>query len=72
MGRSRTNTLGTLNAATEINELRADALANGMRVLSKSASLIYRSAGGSLRGNLDHVMVSSDLNVEAFTNTIIY
>jgi len=50
MGRSRTNTLPTLKAATEIDDLRADAFANGMRVLSKSSSLTYRSAGGSLKG----------------------
>ncbi len=68
MGRSRTNTLPTLKAATEIDDLRADALAKGMRVLSKSASLTYRSAGGHLKGNLDHVLVSSDLDVELWTD----
>jgi len=69
MGRSRTNILPTLKATEEIDKLRADALANGMRVLSKSSSLItYRSAGGSLKGNLDHVLVSSDLDVELWTD----
>jgi len=68
MGRSRTNILPTLKATEEIDKLRADALANGMRVLSKSSSLTYRSAGGSLKGNLDHVLVSSDLDVELWTD----
>lgn len=69
MGRSRTNTLPTLKATEEIAKLHADALANGMRVLNKSSSRTYRSAGGSLKGDLDHVLVSSDLDVELWTDT---
>lgn len=67
MGRSRTDVLPTLRAATEIAELEADALAAGMRMLTKSHDLTYRSAGGSLRGDLDHVIADDGLSFQTFS-----
>lgn len=70
MGRSRTNTLPTIRAVDEVAQLEADAAANGMRALQKSSPLTYRSAGGSLRGELDHALISTDLNVQQFNDPV--
>ena len=64
MGRSRSGSLPTLRAEDEVIQLGQAAAGQQMRLLEKSASLTYRSAGGSLRGNLDHVLVSNDLSVQ--------
>ena len=58
MGRSRRGTIPTIRAADEVSDLVREAgfVRNGMRVLTKSASLTYRSAGGTLRGDLDHLL----------------
>jgi len=39
-----------------------------MACVYSASHLTYRSAGGSLKGNLDHVLVSSDLDVELWTD----
>ena len=37
-----------------------------MRVLEKSHDKTYRSAGGSLSGDLDHVIASNDLELQTW------
>ena len=39
-----------------------------MQVLKKSHDLTYRSLGGSLRGDLDHIIASKDLEFEEFSD----
>lgn len=68
MGRKRTNTTPTIRAQQEIDQLRQDAVANGMQMLAKSSPLTYRSPGGSLRGDLDHVIISNDLQCRTFND----
>lgn len=65
MGRSKTDSLHTIRAKEEIEALENDAIANGMRLLSKSHDKTYRSAGGSLSGDLDHVIVSDDIQMQS-------
>jgi hypothetical protein len=68
MGRSRTPTLPTIRAAIEVAQLESDAAANGMRALRKSASRTWRNTSGSKRGELDHMLASTDLQFATFSN----
>ena len=58
----------TISKKTEIEDLEAEAEEFGMQVLKKSHDLTYRSLGGSLRGDLDHVIASKDLEFEEFSD----
>lgn len=64
MGRSKTGNKKTIPAKDEIEKLEKDANSKGMTVLTKSHDKTYRSAGGSLTGNLDHVIASNDLRFQ--------
>lgn len=66
MGRSKTATKSTIKASEEIGNLAADASDAGMMMLPKSHDLTYRSAGGSLKGNLDHVIADNALNFQTW------
>lgn len=66
MGRSRTATRPTIRADDEIGALATNASHAGMRMLTKSHDLTYRSAGGTLRGNLDHVIADNALNFQTW------
>ena len=63
MGRTRNKKakLSTIKAQDEIQKLKDSAKNVDMQVLEKDQELTYRSAGGSLKGNLDHVIASNDL-----------
>ena len=39
-----------------------------MTLLDKSEDLTYRSPGDTLRGDLDHVIVSNDLAIQEYTS----
>lgn len=67
MGRKRTNTTPTIKAKDEINRLIDSANQNEMLVLEKSHDKTYRSAGGSLTGDLDHIIASNDLEVQTWS-----
>lgn len=57
-----------ISASQEIEKLKIDALKANMQVLEKDQKLTYRSEGGSLKGNLDHVIASQDLTFKTRTN----
>ena len=67
MGRSRTAVLPTIRAADEISKLETDSISAGMRMLSKSHPKTYRSEGGSLSGNLDHVIADDALDFQLYS-----
>ena len=58
----------TISKNTEIEDLKKEAEEFDMHVLEKSQDLTYRSLGGSLRGDLDHVIASKDLEFEEFSD----
>lgn len=64
MGRKRTATTPTIRAVDEIAKLETNANNKGMVMLPKFHDLTYRSAGNSLRGDLDHVIVDDALNFQ--------
>ena len=66
MGRKRTSNTPTITAKEEIEDLINTALLNNMHVLRKSHDKTYRSTGGSLSGDLDHVIASSDLEFQTW------
>ena len=61
MGRKRVGSRASISAAAEIAALGADAAQAGMRILSKSSAVTYRSEGGSLVSDLDHAIASREL-----------
>jgi len=63
MGRTRNKKakLSTIKAEDEIQKLKNSAIKAGMKVLEKDQEFTYRSAGGGLKGDLDHVIASNDL-----------
>ena len=71
MGRTRKGSLPTIKAKDEIRALSDLATQSGMTLLTKSHPKTYRSAGGSLTGDLDHVIVSNELDMQewSFTDT---
>jgi endonuclease/exonuclease/phosphatase family metal-dependent hydrolase len=69
MGRSRTNTLPTIRALTEIENLTSDAQNAGMRMLSKSHPKTWSNGPNTKTSNLDHVIASDDLLFEEFGPT---
>jgi hypothetical protein len=66
MGRAKTATLPTIPADDEIDNLKQDAVAAGMRLLSKSHEKTWSNKSGSTKSNLDHVIASNDLNFSQF------
>ncbi len=64
MGRKAVNNQPSISMNDEVNQLAQDALANGMRMLSKSFDRTWSRPSGSLRSNLDHVIASSDLQFQ--------
>ena len=58
----------TVSKKTEVEDLEKEAEEFGMQLLKKSHDLTYRSLGGSLRGDLDHVVASKDLEFEEFSD----
>jgi len=66
MGRSKTSTLPTIRADKEIEDLEQDALAAGMRLLSKSHEKTWSNQSGSKKSDLDHVIASDDLDFSEF------
>jgi len=67
MGRSQTDTLTTVRASTEIENLANDAQNAGMRLLSKSHSKTWSNGPNTQTSNLDHVIASNDLLFEKFS-----
>ena len=69
MGRKKLSVVKpTVSKKTEIEDLEAEAEQFGMQVLKKSHDLTYRSLGGSLCGDLDHVVASRDLEFKEFSD----
>ena len=69
MGRKKLSDVKpTVSKKTEVEDLEKEAEEFGMQVLKKSHDLTYRSLGGSLRGDLDHVIASKDLEFEEFSD----
>ena len=66
MGRAKTSTLPTIRADEEIDALEQDALAAGMRLLSKSHEKTWSNKSGSKKSDLDHVIASDDLDFSEF------
>ena len=66
MGRAKTATTPTIRAAKEIEDLEQDALAAGMRLLSKSHEKTWSNKSGSKKSDLDHVIASDDLGFREF------
>jgi hypothetical protein len=66
MGRKAIGNSASISAQAEIETLKLDASTENMRVLSKCTSLTERAAGGSLKGHLDHVIASNDLQFQAW------
>jgi hypothetical protein len=66
MGRAKTATLPTVPAKDEIDALEQDAVAAGMRMLSKSHDKTWSNKSGSTKSNLDHVIASNDLNFSQY------
>jgi len=69
MGRSRTNTLPTIRASTEIENLKNDSQNAGMQVLSKSHPKTWSNGPNTKTSDLDHVIASNDLMFEIFGPT---
>lgn len=68
MGRKKLSVVKpTIFKKTEIEDLEAEAEEFGMQVLKKSHDLTYRSLGGGLQGDLDHVIASKDLEFKEFS-----
>jgi len=66
MGREKTGSSPTIPAATEIENLKQDAQAAGMRMLNKSHEKTWSNKIGSTKSNLDHVIASNDLQFREF------
>jgi hypothetical protein len=66
MGRRKTGNLPTVRAAEEIDSLRQDAQAAGMRMLSKSHEKTWSNRSNTRTSDLDHVIASDDLDFQPF------
>lgn len=66
MGRKKSGNWGTVRADEEIEKLKEDAEASGMRLLSKSHDKTWSNKSGSKRSDLDHVLASNDLEFNGF------
>jgi len=66
MGRAKTATSPTVPAKDEIDSLGQDAVAAGMRLLTKSHDKTWSNKSGSSKSNLDHVIASNDLNFSQY------
>jgi hypothetical protein len=69
MGRKGYPNSPSISATKEINKLKSDAQAKGMRVLSKSFDKTWSTPSGSTQSNLDHVIASNDLSFQTWTFT---
>lgn len=66
MGRAKTGNMPTVRADQEIADLEQDAMAAGMRFLSKSEDKTWSNKSGSKKSDLDHVIASNDLQFQQF------
>jgi hypothetical protein len=67
MGRSAVGAQPSISGTKEIAQLQQDAVANGMRILSKSFNKTWSNASGTTKSDLDHVIASDDLAFAEWT-----